>query len=112
MTLILLRTSITQRLAAAWLDVSEPYVSKVKSRLEPILSQPLAFAGITIGEAAATRPLVVDGTYIPTGNRRQTGRSNYSGKRGRQCLSVKVASDPEGGLIGVSTTVAGSAWSM
>jgi hypothetical protein len=108
LTLAMLRHNITQELAAAWFGVSQPTVSKIKSAMEPVISQALAFTGITIGQAAATRPLIVDGTYVPTQNRKQTGRSNYSGKRHCQCLSAQVACDLEGSLIDVSLSVHGA----
>jgi hypothetical protein len=108
LTLTLLRTNITQQLAAAWFEISQPTVSQIKSKLEPLIDLALSFTGIPLAEAAATRPLVVDGTYVPTGNRQQAGRANYSGKRHCQCLSVQVACDLDGGLIAVSDPVAGA----
>jgi transposase len=108
LTLMLLRADVTQELAAAWFDVSQPTVSQTKSKLEPIIDHALAFTGIPLGEAAATRPLGVDGTHVPTGNRKQTGRSNHSGKRHCQCLSVQVACDLDGNLVAVSDPVPGA----
>jgi hypothetical protein len=64
--------------------------------------------GVPLAEAARGRTLVVDGTYIPTGNRKATGKTNYSGKRHRQCLSVQVACDLEGTLIATSEPVPGA----
>ncbi|MDR1441742.1 MAG: transposase family protein [Bifidobacteriaceae bacterium] len=108
LTLTLLRTGITQRLAPGLFGVSQPTVSQIKSKLEPIIGLALSFTGIPLGEAAATRPLVVDGTYVPTGNRKAAGSANYSGKRHCQCLSVQVACDLGGGLIAVSDPVPGA----
>ncbi|MDR2564789.1 MAG: transposase family protein [Bifidobacteriaceae bacterium] len=108
LTLTLLRANTTQGLAAGFFGVSQPSVSQIKSRLEPIIDLALSCTGIPLGEAAATRPLVVDGTYVPTRNRKAAGRSNYSGKRHCQCLSVQVACDLEGGLIAVSDPVPGA----
>jgi hypothetical protein len=108
LTLALLRTNMTQQTAAEVFGLSQPTVSLVKSEIEPLIDQALMFTGICLGEAAATRPLVVDGTYVPTGNRHQTGRTNYSGKRHCQCLSIQVACDLDGGLIATSTPVPGA----
>ncbi|MDR2564551.1 MAG: transposase family protein, partial [Bifidobacteriaceae bacterium] len=108
LTLALLRSNTTQRLAGALFGVSQPTVSQIKAKLEPLIDLALSFTGIPLAEAAATRPLVVDGTHTPTGNRKATGRSNYSGKHHRQCLSVQVACDLEGGLIAVSDPVPGA----
>jgi hypothetical protein len=108
LTLALLRTNITQQTAAAMFALSQPTVSVVKSEIEPLIDQALMFTGISLGEAAATRPLVVDGTYVPTGNRHHSGRTNYSGKRHCQCLSIQVACDLDGGLIATSMPVPGA----
>jgi hypothetical protein len=108
LTLALLRTNMTQQTAAEVFGLSQPTVSLVKSTIEPLIDQALMFTGISLSEAATTRPLVVDGTYVPTGNRRQTGRTNYSGKRHCQCLSIQVACDLDGGLLATSTPVAGA----
>ena len=108
LTLASLRTNITQELAGAWFGVSQPTVSVIKSRIEPLLDQALAMTGISLGEAAQTRPLIVDGTYVPTGNRHGKGKENYSGKRHCQNLSVLVACDLEGRLVATSTPVPGA----
>jgi hypothetical protein len=108
LTLMLLRRDVTQELAADRFGVSQPTVSQTKSKMEPLIDLALSFTGITLGEAATTRPLVVDGTYVPTGNRKRTGRSNYSGKRHCQCLSVQVACDLDGNLVAVSDPVPGA----
>jgi hypothetical protein len=108
LTLALLRTDITQQTAAGVFGLSQPTVSLIKSEMEPLIDQALMFTGIPLGEAAATRPLVVDGTYVPTGNRKTTGRANYSGKRHCQCLSIQVACDLDGALIATSIPVPGA----
>jgi transposase len=108
LTLLLLRTNITQQLAADIFGVSQPTVSLVKSRVEPLIAHALADVGVPLAEAARGRTLVVDGTHIPTGNRKATGRTNYSGKRHRQCLSVQVACDLTGTLLATSDPVPGA----
>ncbi|MDR1441044.1 MAG: transposase [Bifidobacteriaceae bacterium] len=108
LTLTLLRTNITQQLAAEMLAVSQPTVSVVKSQIEPLIDQALTMTGIPLGEAASARPLIVDGTYIPTGNRKATGSVNYSGKRHCQNLSIQVACDLGGTLVATSAPVPGA----
>lgn len=51
--------------------------------------------------------MLLDGTYIPAGNRQNTGHVNYSGKRCCQCLSVQVASTLTRILLDVSTPEVG-----
>jgi hypothetical protein len=108
LTLTLLRTNITQKTAAAFFGVSQPTVSEIKTTMEPLISDALDGVGISVEEAAERRTLVVDGTYTPTGNRKATGKANYSGKRHCQCLSFQVACDTEGRLIAVSSAVPGA----
>lgn len=107
-TLALLRTNMTQQALADLLGVSQPVISVAKTVIEPLISEALEGIGISLEGAAADRPLVVDATFVPTGNRRATGKVNYSGKRHRQCLSVHVACDLRGRLIAVSGPVPGA----
>jgi hypothetical protein len=39
-------------------------VCLIKSKIEPLVDHALMFTGIPLGEAATTRPVVVDGTYV------------------------------------------------
>jgi hypothetical protein len=108
LTLFMLRKNVTQEVAADRFGISQSRASEIKSRVEPLLDKALAFTGIPLGQATKHGALIVDGTYIPTGNREQTGRTNYSHKRGCQCLSIQVASRLDGGLVAVSDPVPGS----
>jgi len=108
MVLAMLRHNITQQLAAQIWGVSQPRVSKTKKHLEPRLFQALLFTGIALEEAARTRPLLVDGTFVPTGNRKKTKKANYSGKHHEQCLNIQVASELDAGLIAASDPVPGA----
>jgi hypothetical protein len=108
LTLMLLRTNITQELAGLFFGIAQPTVSQIKSRIEPLIDQALTCIGVSLGEAAAARTLVVDGTYVPTGNRKTTGRTNYSGKRHCQCLSIQVACDLDGNLMATTTPLPGA----
>lgn len=108
LTLMLLRLNITEELAGAIFGVSQPTVSVIKSRIEPLIIKALAMTGVPLAQAAKDRPVVVDGTYIPTGSRKQTGRGNYSGKRHCQCVNVQVACDLDGTLFDVSGPAPGA----
>jgi hypothetical protein len=88
--------------------VSQPTISRIKDRIEPVINEICIFSDPGLGELARNRQILVDGTYVPTGNRSQAGKENYSGKRKCQCLNVQVASDLNGTLLAVSTPIAGS----
>lgn len=107
-TLTLDRLGITQELAASMWGVSQPTISVINSAIEPLLDQALTLTGPSLGEAVEGRVALVDGTYVPTGNRKATGRRNYSGKRHVQCLSIQVACDTSGALLAVSDPVPGA----
>ena len=75
--------------------ISQPTASRIFRRMRPAIDQALAFTGISLEEAARDgRVILVDGTYVPTGNRPAQGqevtKANYSGKRRCQCLSIQV----------------------
>ena len=110
-TLTLLGNNTAQMLMADMMLVSQPTISRIYRRMLPLLETVLAFAGITLEQAVAQRHLLlVDGTYIPTGNRPSSGqeRANFSGKHRCQRLSVQVACTEHGELVAVSDPVPGS----
>lgn len=110
-TLILLRQNATQALVADLFMISQPTVSRIYRRMIPLLGKVLQFTGISLAEAVRQEHLLlIDGTYIPTGNRPASGRerANYSGKHHVQCLSVQVACTHDGQLVAVSDPVPGS----
>ena len=107
-TLMLLRPNLTEQAVADMWDVSQPQACVIKTFIEELISMALWFIGITLSEAATTRPLIVDGTFVPTDNRKATDRANCSGKRDCQCLSIQVACDLQGRLIATSRPVPGS----
>ncbi len=110
-TLILLRQNMSQMVVADMFGISQPSVSRIYTRMKPLLDAALAFTGISLEQSLAQGHLVlVDGTYIPTGNRPASGqeRANYSGKHHLQCLSIQVACSHRGELLAVSGPVPGS----
>ena len=107
-TLMLLRHNLTEQVVGDMWGISQPQVCVIKSLVEDLIDMALSFIGIALGEAAATRVLIADGTFVPTGNRKATKRENYSGKRHCQCLSIQVACDLQGRLVATSRPVAGS----
>lgn len=111
LVLVLLRQNISQTVAADLVGVSQPTVSRIYRRIVPLLQHVLVFTGISLAEAVAQQHLLlVDGTYIPTGNRPASGqeKANYSGKHHLQCLSIQVACTTSGQLVATSDPVPGS----
>lgn len=111
LTLVLLRQNISQMVAGDMYGVSQPTVSRISRRMLPLLDTVLACTGISLEQAVAQRQLLlVDGTFIPTGNRPASGHAkvNYSGKHRVQCLSIQVACTHDGTLIATSDPVPGS----
>ena len=111
--LTLLRNNLSQALMADLCEVSQPTISRIYRRMVPLIGQALQFTGISLEQAVRQRHLLlVDGTYIPTGNRPAHGRelekANYSGKHHCQCLTIQVASAHTGELIAVSDPLPGS----
>jgi len=107
-TLIMLRHNLTEQVVGDMWGISQPTVYVIKSTIEQLAAMALAFIGITLGQAVLSRALIVDGTFVPTGNRTGTGHANYSGKRHCQCLSIQVACDLKGRLIATSNPVPGA----
>lgn len=107
-TLLLLRHNVTEQLVAEIFEVSQSAMSKIKDKIEPVLDEATGLSELRLDDLVANRQIVVDGTYVPTGNRSQTGKTNYSGKRKCQCLNVQIASDLDGTLLAASTPVAGA----
>lgn len=108
LVLIMARHNLTQMTIGDLFGVSQPTVSRIWRRLLPLVEEVTCLHGVELAEAVRGRTVLVDGTYVPTGNRSATGRTNYSGKRHCQCLSIQVASDTGGTLLAVSDPVAGA----
>lgn len=106
LTLIVLRSNLTQASAGDLLGISQPTVSRSYRRMMPLLEQVACLHRPPFGEAIAGRLVLVDGTDVPTGNR-AGHEHNYSGKRHRQGFVVQVAASTEDMLLGVSTPVPG-----
>ena len=110
-TLILLRQNMSQTVVADMFGISQPSVSRIYRRILGILEVVTMFTGTGLEQSLAQGHLVlVDGTYIPTGNRPATGqdKANDAGKHHPRCLSVQVACTSRGDLIAVSDPVPGA----
>ncbi|WP_258058676.1 transposase family protein [Rathayibacter rathayi] len=107
-TLLLLRQNLNQAAVADLHGVSQATVSRIYRRIVPLIEQACCFSGISLEEAARGRVVLVDGTDVPTRNRAEAGRSNYSGKRHRQGLNVQIAADLDGRLLAASDPIAGA----
>ena len=107
-TLMLLRHNATEEMVAEIFGVTQSAISKIKDTIEPLLDEATGLGEAPLDELVLNRQTVIDGTYVVTGNRRQTGKTNYSGKRKCQCVNVQIASDLEGTLLAASAPVAGA----
>ena len=70
--------------------VSQSTICRIWRRITEILETVLVFTSGGVEEAIAQgQLLLVDGTYVPTGNRPASGQgaANYSGKRKVQCVN-------------------------
>jgi hypothetical protein len=110
LTLVLLRSNLSQTMLADWFGISQPTVSRVYRAMLPLLEQVTCLHRPPLPEVLAGRVVVVDGTIVPVGNRRKdraTHEANYSGKRHTAGLNVQVLSDLDGQLLAVADPVPG-----
>ncbi|MBW3087015.1 hypothetical protein KEM60_03245 [Austwickia sp. TVS 96-490-7B] len=103
LTLERLRNTLSQMFLADLLDISPSTASRIYRRMLLVIDEALTFTGMSMEEAASDgRAILIDGTYIPTGNRpaqrQEVTKANDSGQRRCQCLSIQVASTLEGQL--------------
>lgn len=105
--LLLLRQNWTQEATADVYGVSQPTISRVKRGMVPLLDQVVCLHEPDPELVFANRIVLVDGSDVPTGNRKNTGKDNYSGKRHRQGLNIQVAASLDGALLAVSVPVQG-----
>lgn len=92
-------------------EVSQPAISRIYRWITDLLTDVSLFIGISLQEAVTQgHLLLVDGTFVPTGNRPASGQAarNYSGKRRVQCLSIQVACTATGDLVAVSDPAPGA----
>jgi hypothetical protein len=92
--------------------ISQPTISRIWRRILPLLDEILAMEGISLEEAVAEgEPVLIDGTFVPTGNRPASGEDTekdlYSGKHHVQCLNIQVARTLYDDLIATSDPVPG-----
>ena len=69
----------------------------------PLLGEVLGLHEPALADVLKNRTTLVDGTDIPTRNRKDVGKDNYSGKRHRQGLNIQVAASTSGVLLAVPT---------
>lgn len=111
MVLLIARQNVSQMVAGDLYGVSQPTVSRTWRRLLPVIDRILPGCEQGLCDSMrAGHTVLVDGTFIRTGNRPASGcdRVNYSGYRGVQCLSIQVATDLSGRLLAVSSPAPGS----
>lgn len=110
-TLILLRQNMSQMVIADMYEVSQPTICRIRRRITELLETVLVFSGGGLAEAIDQgHLLLVDGTFVPTGNRPASGQAaaNYSGKRKVQCVNIQVAATDRGDLVAVSEAFPGA----
>ncbi|WP_219106435.1 transposase family protein [Austwickia sp. TVS 96-490-7B] len=103
LTLELLRNNLSQMFLADLLHISPSTASRIYRRMLLVIDEALTFTDISMEEAAGDgRVILIDGTYVPAGNRPAQGQEvtkvNYSGQRRCQCVSIQIASTLEGQL--------------
>lgn len=107
LTLVYVRQNLNQAAVGDLFGVSQPTVSRIYRRMLPLIGQALCLHIPDLEEAVRGRLVLVDGTDVPTGNR-AGHEANYSGKRRRSGLNIQVATDTNGGLLGISDPLPGS----
>jgi len=100
-TLVYVRQNLSQTAVGDMFGVSQPTVSRIYRGILPLIGEALCFHVPNLAEAIRGRIVLVDGTDAPTGNR-AGHQDNHSGKRHRSGLNLQVASDLDGGLLGIS----------
>ncbi|MBW3084418.1 hypothetical protein KEM60_00605 [Austwickia sp. TVS 96-490-7B] len=113
LTLERLRNNLSRTFLADLLDISQPTASRIYRRMLLVINEALTFTGITLEEAASDgRAILIDGTYVPTGNRpaqeQEVTKANYSSQRRCQCVSIQVASTLTRHLLATSTPTPGT----
>ena len=109
--LMLLRQNMSQMVIADMFGVSQSTICRIWRRVTEILETVLVFTSGGLSEAIEEgHLLLVDGTYVPTGNRPASGQgaANYSGKRKVQCRGIQVAATDRGDLVAVSDPFPGA----
>ena len=74
-TLALLRQNFAEQAVGDQVGLCPQRISEIKTWTEPLIAQALESIQIRLCEAVKNRVTVVDGTYVSTGNRKQTGRT-------------------------------------
>ncbi|RKN56415.1 transposase [Streptomyces klenkii] len=101
LTLVMLRSNMSQATIAHLVGVSQPTVSRIYRRYLPLISRALRLSAPRLEEVLTGRLILLDGTLIPTGTR--AGQPElYSGKRRRPGVNVQVLADTAGRLLAVS----------
>ena len=106
-TLVYVRQNLNQAAVGDLFGISQLTVSRVYRGILPLIGEALCLHVPDLKEALRGRLVLVDGTEVPTGNR-AGHEDNYSGKRHRSGLNIQVASDTDGGLLGISVPLPGS----
>jgi hypothetical protein len=108
--LLYLRHNLSQALLAELFGCSQPTVSRLVSRLLPVITTVLTPLAEQVAAKALRSTVRVDGFLAPTGDRRANTYTSgmYSGKRHRCGFNVQVVSSVGGTLVLTGTPLTGA----
>jgi DDE superfamily endonuclease/Helix-turn-helix of DDE superfamily endonuclease len=108
LTLFLLRHNNSQDVAGELFGCSQASVSRLFTRLYPMLGAVNADLVAQVKAEAANAPLLVDGFIAPTGERPGAQANMFSGKHHEPGFNVQVVSDTAGRVVDVGDPVPGA----
>ncbi len=108
LTLFLLRHNNSQDVAGELFGCSQATISRLFTRLYPLLGAVNADLVAQVKADAADAPLLVDGFIAPTGERPDAEANMFSDKHHECGFNVQVVSDTAGRLVDVGDPVPGA----
>ena len=108
LTLFLLRHNNSQDVAGELFGCSQATISRLFTRLYPLLGAVNADLVAQVKAEAADAPLLVDGFIAPTGERPDAEANMFSDKHHECGFNVQVVSDTAGRLVDVGDPVPGA----
>jgi len=108
LTLFLLRHNNSQDVAGELFGCSQATISRLFTRLYPLLGAVNADLVNQVKAAAADAPLLVDGFIAPTGERPSAEVNMFSDKHHECGFNVQVVADTAGRLVDVGDPVPGA----
>jgi hypothetical protein len=109
LTLFLLRHNNSQDVAGELFGCSQPSISRLFTKLYPLLGALNADLVAQVKAAAASAPLLVDGFVAPTGERPGAEANMFSDKHHECGFNVQVVADTAGRLVDVGDPIPAAA---